>query len=280
MRDPSKSIPGLTQDQEQQGGYSRVQADLTKPESLTAAVKTSGATRAFIYLTHASSDHMRSSLEALKAAGIEFVVFLSSFSIAADGGGEPRNVPQHEIISYRHAQVEINLDEVFGPEHYVALRVGGFATNLLRYKDGVAKGEVSLHGGGYMMDFITPGDMGGAGGTILATQTGPRGGQGKVDLFGPQRLSLVDAIGVIGRVLGREVKISGISDEEAVERYAAGHMPRPLAEYMVRKWGGKQDMEREWPEYEEGVENVKRYTGKPAMRLEEWIEANKEAFGG
>jgi NAD(P)-dependent dehydrogenase (short-subunit alcohol dehydrogenase family) len=50
MRDPSKAIPGLTPDAEKAGNYSRVQADLSKPDSIAAAVKTSSATRAFIYV--------------------------------------------------------------------------------------------------------------------------------------------------------------------------------------------------------------------------------------
>ena len=220
---------------------------------------------------------MRSSLEALKSAGIEFVVFLSSYTIGAHDG-EPRNVPQSDIIPYMHAQVEINLHEVFGPERYVVVRPGGFATNLLRNKNGIAKGEARVHGGNFKMDYITPVDMGKVSGTILATQTGPRERQREVYLFGPQVLSLVDAIGLIGKVLGKEVKITEIDAKEAMEQYEANHVPKPLAEYLVRKLSEEQDDEQFQAYYDEGVRNVQLYTAKPATTLKEWVEDNKELF--
>lgn len=277
MRDPSKSIPGLTKEQEQQGGYSRVQADLTKPETLTTAVKSSGATRAFVYLAHGSPDHMKSSLEALKSAGIEFVVFLSSYTIGSQGG-DPKKVVGSEIIPYMHAQVEISLNEVFGPEKFVAIRAGAFATNLLRYKDGILKGDLRLFGGDFKMDYITPVDMGTVSGTILATQTGPREGQGSVYLFGPQVLPIADAIAVVGKVLEKEFKVTHIDEKEATEQFEAMHFPKPLTDYMIRKFGEELDEKKERPWYDEGVENVRLYTGKPATALREWAEANKELF--
>lgn len=73
MRDPTKTIPGLTKEAEQAGDFTRIQADMQKPDTVAEAVKKSGATRAFIYLAHGSSDHMKSTIEALKGAGIERV---------------------------------------------------------------------------------------------------------------------------------------------------------------------------------------------------------------
>lgn len=280
MRDTSKTVPGLSKAQESEGNYERVEADLTKPETLTAAVKSSGATRAFVYLAHGSRDHMKSALEALKSAGIEFVVFLSSFTIGPfDVDGEGRNVPQTEVIPWVHAQVEICLDEVFGQEHYVAVRPGAFATNLLRYKDGIAKGEVRLHGGDFRMDCITPIDMGRVSGTILAAQTGPKDGMGKVYLFGPQVLSMAEAIKVIAKVLGKEVNITPIGDEEGMEQMMANHFPKPIAEYMLRALSEPRDEKKTRPKYDEGVENVKAYTGESATSLEEWVKDNSELFG-
>lgn len=50
-----------------------------------------------------------------------------------------------EVIPYVHAKIELNLDKAFGVEHYVALRPGGFATNMLRFKAGVVAGHVPLY---------------------------------------------------------------------------------------------------------------------------------------
>jgi hypothetical protein len=153
MRDPQKTIPGLSQQAERDGGFQRVQADLTKPDTITAAIKSSGATRAFFYLAFGMPDHMKSSISALKSAGVEFVVFLSSSTIQVD----KKDVSPKEIIPYMHAQVELSLDAVYGEDNYVAVRPGRFATNLLRQKAAVQEGEVRLFGGHFVQDCITPG---------------------------------------------------------------------------------------------------------------------------
>lgn len=85
MRDTNKSVLGLTKDLKA-GGIYRIQTDLQEPETLSQAVKTSGAKCAFIYLVHGASDHLKGTIAAMKAAGIEFVVFLSSFTILTNHG--------------------------------------------------------------------------------------------------------------------------------------------------------------------------------------------------
>lgn len=269
MRDPKKTIPGLSQEQERDGGYERVQADLHNPDSVAAAVKTTGATRAFIYLAFGSPDHMKSTLQALKSAGITFVVFLSSFTIA----GEPRDVPTDELIPYHHAQVELSLDEVFG-ENYVAVRPGGFITNLLLFKNEIAAGEVKLATPNFEIDAVTPTDMGRVSGIILAK--GPKNGQRKVYVYGPQEISQKNAVESIGKILGKPVKITQVTPQEGVEQYVQAGTPQPLAEYLVRKAQEPEGLGRAF--YKDGVENVRLYTGKPGTTFTEWVEANKGLF--
>ncbi|KAH8698929.1 hypothetical protein BGW36DRAFT_152852 [Talaromyces proteolyticus] len=272
MRNPQKPIPGLTPEREQELGFKRVKADLTDPDSVAAAVAGSGAKRAFIYLAVGSPDHMRSTLTALKSAGIEFVVFLSSYTI----GGELRDVPPTELIAYSHAQVEISLDEVFGEENYVALRPGTFATNILRFKDGINAGEVKIFGSHFQLDGITPGDMGEVGGTILVQ--GPKNGQRKVYLYGPQVVTQGDAIQTAGKILGKDVKITGLSKQEGLDQFLQNGIPKPYADYMIRVLAAPDEHQIVRSNYEIGVENVQLYTGKPSMRFEEWVGLNKELF--
>lgn len=276
MRDPSKAIPGLAPAAEKAGNYSRVQADLSKPDTVAAAVKTAGATRAFIYVAQGTPDYMKGTAEALKAAGVEFVVLLSSSTI---GHTPHADVPPSEFIPYTHARLEVTLDEVYGPDGYVAVRPGAFATNLLRQREGIRAGEVKMYGPGFKIDCITPVDLGGVIGTILAE--GPRDGQRKVFVYGPQILSQKQGLEIIGEVLGKEVKVSGIVAEEALAQYLAKGAPKPMAEYMIRSLGDT-DPELEdgsWlAHYKEGMENVKKYTGKPPTGFREWVEANSELF--
>ncbi|KAH8646810.1 hypothetical protein BX600DRAFT_476954 [Xylariales sp. PMI_506] len=273
MRDTQKTIPGLSAEQEKAGGFERVQADLNKPESVSAAIKTSGAKRAFFYLAFGSPDRMKSTIEALKSAGVEFVVFLSSWMIP----GEPGDVPPADLIPYVHGQVEISLDEVYGRENYVALRPGVFATNLLEFKHGIAAGEVKVPGLDWELDAITPEDMGTVAGTILVQ--GPRNGQHRVYLYGPQFVTNKDAITAIGKAINKDIKITGLNKEESLALLAGHGTPKPFAEYLVRCFHSTSAEIWSFRScYEEGVKNVELYTGKPAIRFQEWLDANKELF--
>lgn len=270
MRDPQKPIPGLSAEKEQAGNFERVQADLNDPESVAAAVQKSGARRAFIYFAFGTPDHMRSTLQALKSSGIEFVVFLSSFTVS----GKLGDIQPSDIISYVHAQVEISLDEIFGEENYVAVRPGAFATETLQRKTAINAGEVKLYAPDFKFDLVTPIDMGRVSGTILTH--GPRNNQRKVYVYGPKFLSQKEAVETIAKVLGKEVKISNITEQEELETRLQAGTPRPIAEYLVQTLGKADGWHR--TNYEEGVENVQLYTGKPSTGFEEWVEANKERF--
>ncbi|KAF9885328.1 hypothetical protein FE257_013045 [Aspergillus nanangensis] len=272
MRDTQKAIPGLSAEAEQAGGYERLQADLTKPDTVAAAVQASGAKRAFTYLAHGTPDHMRGTLAALKSAGIEFVVFLSSYTIT----GEAKDVVPSEVIPFVHAQIELSLDEVFGADNYVALRPGGFATNLLRFKKGIDAGEVKMYAPQFQFDCITPDDMGRVGGTILVQ--GPRNGQRKVYLYGPQVIAQGDAISAIAKIIGKEVKVTAIGEQEALDQFAQAGIPKVVAEYMVRKSGSTSNELTDRACYDIGVENVQLYTGKPSIAFEDWVKANKGLF--
>ena len=274
MRDPAKPIPGLTAEQEKSGGFERIQADLSQPETVAAAIHKSGAKRAFIYLVHGSTDHMKSTIEALKSAGVQFLVFLSSYTIPRESG----DVPQHDIIPFIHAQVENNIAKIFQPQDYVFVRPGGFATNSLWWKAGINAGEVKLYCPDVKFDYISHIDMGKVSGTILVK--GPQDGDNIVYLYGPRMVSQKDAVLTIGKALDRDVKVTSIDAEEGVDIYKGVGMPDVLAKYLVKKMN---ELNEEGPNnvltlYETGVSNIQKYTGKPAMTFQEWAKENKQLF--
>src|ERR1700760_1967681 len=84
MRDTTKAIRGLDAEKEKQGSFERIYADLTKPDTVGEAVNKTGAKYAFMYVAQGTSDHMKSTIQALKNAGIELVVFLSSFTVRGE----------------------------------------------------------------------------------------------------------------------------------------------------------------------------------------------------
>ena len=279
MRDTNKAIPGLDADEEKQRGFERVQADLTKPDTVREAVKSTGAKYAFIYLAFGMPDNMKSTIEALKAAGIEMVVFLSSFTCRGDLAA----IPQADIIPYVHAQVELNLREIYGADGFVALRPGSFASNSLRYKAAIEKGEVKVHMPDATVDGIVPEDIGRVGGVILAK--GPPEDQRAIYLYGPKLFPQGESIKILAKGLGKDPTIEAANDEEAYKIYTEEHgIPKPLADYMMRqsdKAGKASSGQLQVFGYsvsEEQLSNVQKYSGKKATTFEEWVEQNKGKF--
>jgi uncharacterized protein YbjT (DUF2867 family) len=266
MRDIKKHVPGLPE----HGKFSRVHADLTKPETLITAVQTSGATRAFIYLAHESQDHMRAAIEALQAGGIEFVTFLSAFGVQ-----DPAACTPDELINWLHAQVEINLREVFGT-NFLAVRAGGFATNALRQLADIRNGsEVPLFAPRLLMDWITPNDMGEVIGAILANGPEVLHGQQAIYLYGPDMISQWDAIQMLGQALGKsDLHLKELNEQEGVDYYATSVGPA-VAKDLVKTFSEAQ--KRDGPEsvyagYAEGVENIRRFTSRSPTRYGEWVK--------
>jgi hypothetical protein len=218
---------------------------------------------------------MKSTIEALKSAGIGLVVFLSSFSVPDD----PKTVQPIDAIPYVHAQVEINLREIFGADGFVAARPGWFASNTLQYKPGFEKGELKIYAPDTKVDCIVPGDIGRVCGTILAR--GPQDEQRAIYLYGPELLSQRDAIGILAKVLGKNPKVEIIDEQDAYKMFVEQGMPGPYAKYMVSRMG-KNNTDHltvlGFPVREEDLSNVEKYSGRKATTLEEWAEQNKQMF--
>ncbi|KAL2824931.1 hypothetical protein BDW59DRAFT_146915 [Aspergillus cavernicola] len=279
MRNTSKSIPGLAATGEQAGRYERVQADLNNPDSIQAAVTKTGATYAFIYSALGTSpDHMRSTAEALKAANIEFVVLLSSFGIQ----GDIRAIQPDDFIAYEHAQVEISLEDVFGPQGYVAVRPAFFASNSLWWRKQILEdGEVKWAFPDLKFDFISPEDIGAICGTILAGAVGD-GQENPVFLVGPEKdLSVADAIGVLGQVVKKPVTVTKVSPEEGLQvMMAKSGLPESVAKILTEsfaKASGNQGILHA-PQTPELRANIEKYLKRPATRFSEWAELNKDKF--
>ncbi|KAH9910039.1 NAD(P)-binding protein [Xylariomycetidae sp. FL2044] len=107
MRDPTKTIRGIAQVQEEAAGFRRIQANLQKPETVTQAVRTAGVKPAFIYLVHGAPDYLQGAIAAMKATGLKFVVFLSSFTILTDKPLRAINPP--ELLAHKSGIVAGNV---------------------------------------------------------------------------------------------------------------------------------------------------------------------------
>jgi len=286
MRDPSKPIPGLTSTEESSRSFQRVKADLSDPASLTSAVSSTGATRAFLYHNQASTDHMRSALEALKAGGITFVAFLSTGGILP-GTDLASLDPKENLIYWLHAQVELNIISIFGKENYVSVRPAFFATNSFLWKAMIPTGKVKVFAPDMKVDWIAPSDIGRVSASILVN--GPKEGYKEaVWLVGPQKVSFAEGVRkIVKTVTGKEAEIEEVEGEEQMEIYTKVGVPRPVAAHLVESFGKLRALQAaggDWlpsgEEFDAQVRNVEVYTGRKAQTLEEWIEENKGEFAG
>jgi uncharacterized protein YbjT (DUF2867 family) len=282
VRDINKPMPKSTLEKELKEGFGRVEADLSMPDTLLAAVTKTKATRAFIYLAPSSPDSMRSCFRALKSAGIEFVVFLSSAGVR----GDPRNDTSDDTIAWAHAQAEISLEEIFERQGYVAVRPAFFATNSFWWREMIQAGDARLLYPHARFDWISPGDIGRVCGTVLVQERpaldGPDGKYNAIRLYGPQLLSQGDGIAAIGRAINKDIKITSIDEEEFLDLLMT-QMPRVWAEDLVaiqRVRAGIDDDDGFYaaPTLAEASANIEKYTGRPATKFEEWLDENKELF--
>lgn len=264
MRDTSKAIPGLN---ESAGQFSRVQADVTDPASVKAAVQSSGAKAAFFYLHPTASDGMKGTVIAMKEAGIEYVVFNSSYSVGPDG---PLSeiTPDH-LIAFMHARVEITLEEVGLP--HTALRPGYFAYNVIRNFLDKSKDPwavVALDNTETIGDCIVPDDIGCVGGALLVDRPSQNLKEA-VYIYGPQQLRLVDQVTIISEVLGKDVNIDRQDEDKFRATLLAKQFPPPIVELFIKRMkSGPEPL----PLYDIGKESVEKYTGRKSTPFRKFVE--------
>lgn len=217
---------------------------------------------------------MRATLEALKAGGIEFVVFLSSFTIK----GPLDKISPANRIPYAHAQVELNLEATFGPRNRANIRAGAFATNTLRWREDIAAGTVVLETPDMESDLITPTDMGNVAGQLLVD--GQKDGQNVLYLYGPELVSQKDALAIIIRAVGKRMEVVDYQEQHRVDE-PAGPAASSAERVIVRLGykGGSSDWAKGvYANHQEGVENVVKHKGGPATSFEEWVKENKGKY--
>ncbi|KAF7846270.1 hypothetical protein BT93_L4726 [Corymbia citriodora subsp. variegata] len=263
VRDPAKPIPKLDNEQ----GFEKVKADLSDLESVTAAIKQTGAKAAYLYAVMHGVDQ-KALAKTVKDAGIQHAVLLSSFTIKQL---DPHTTTPEELIAHHHAEVEIALSEADLP--YTALRPGWFATNLIWQDLKKDSHEVKIFVPDAKFDFITPDDIGRVGGATLVNP--PPESEKVVYITGPTIMTKREAWEQVDQTLGGGLKISDISVEEF--KQANSGMPQMLMNYMTK------EMPVSYPDlYEDsyplGAKNVQKYTGAPAMSLVDWVKENRSKF--
>ena len=270
MRDPSKPVPGITSSD---STFTRLKADLTDPSSVTAVVGESKATAAFIYHVQ-SQDGLRASLSAMKEAGIQHVVFLSTFSIQRDV--ELASIPPEDLIPYIHAQIELNLSQL--GFSYTAIRPAQFASNqfMMSLDQSTTPWSAHVFKGDALGDAIVPGDIGKVAASVLVSPppTEELPSDRAIYLCGPELTTTDEKWDVIKKVHAEQnIDVKHVGANEFSAYLKGKGLPPPLVDYLVSQLGGIHgdgSMYKAIP-YDEYSRNVKKYSGYEPTRFEEFV---------
>ncbi|KAJ4335626.1 hypothetical protein N0V87_006020 [Didymella glomerata] len=273
MRDPKKTIKGLSAPDLESKRYTKVQADLMKPGTLKEAVEQSGATSAFVYTVFESKDSMRGTFETLKAAGIQHVVVLSSFTVKGPAEDEKN---MERFIEAAHAKTEVALKE--SGLASTAVRPMYFTSNLFWYTDGIRQGKVELLYPNIKFDYISPTDIGTVCGAVLSEPRFRSQHQQIIPLCGPQLYTQSEAIEIIGQTLGRNIKIQELNEDQFYEKQTKQGMPPPVIKTITEGMRKSNEGHNAYPDHAEVSKNVSKYAERDPMTLTDWVNANKGAF--
>lgn len=274
MRDTSKKIIGIPSDVENSGNFTRIHADLSDSASIAKAVKESEAKAAYVYLVF-TPDFLRGTFQAMRDAGIEYVVFLSSYSIKP--GVDIREVPNTELIAFSHAQVEIAAEEVGFP-YFTALRPGRFATNHIKnFLDTTVKPpRARLMFEDTWEDNIVPEDIGAVGGAVLVKR--PSEGKEIIYLLGPEVMTAKESWITIRRVTGRnDIDATPSSPQEWTESVTKKGLPPGVIKYLAEASERARDRDAAVPEalHRIGMTNIQKYAGREPTKFGEYLEWHK-----
>ncbi|KAJ3050905.1 hypothetical protein HK097_008116 [Rhizophlyctis rosea] len=260
LRDVKKPTPGLPADQ-----YPRIHADLSDAGSLERAARESGATAALVYITFGAKGDMKPELEALVRGGIKHIVLLSSASVQPDN----KSIKPTEFIAHSHAIVELAIESL--PIHATFVRPGAFTTNTFWWSDEIKqKSSILAAYSDSTMAYIDTTDIGNVCASVLVNP--PAENHLGIYLEGPKEVSVREAAKTIGEVVGREVRVEEVSEEEFRKRNT--QFPKEALDSILKY-------------QREGMEgfgntslaaNVEKWTGKPATTFRQFVERNKQRF--
>ncbi|KAM0190284.1 hypothetical protein ACHAPA_010764 [Fusarium lateritium] len=277
MRNTKKPIPGLTSATEKELGFTRVQADLSDPQSVERAVSESGATVAFSYILFDAEDGLLETYKAMKRAGITHVVLLSSFCVTENGGAKA-SVQVEEILAVVHGKAELALAE--SGVSFTIIRPAYFSSNIQMLEDWeeVKRGELGIAYPEATFDYLAPEDVGTLAGARIV-EPAPSSSELVITQCGPELLSQKRAWSIISKGLGMDITVKEITDEEHREKLKARGFPEAMIKSSVDRLA---DLARD-PSvmydpsaFKEATGNFEKYTGRQPTTLASWVEKHRE----
>jgi uncharacterized protein YbjT (DUF2867 family) len=256
LAEAGEPVRGLTRDPDRPGLDRRVEwvsGDLNKPDTMIDAMR--GARGIFLL---AGYDDLPRLLQRAGEAGIRDVVLLSALSAGSGNRG-------NALARYHLESEEVIRESGLG---WTFLRPPTFMTNALRWAGQVRAGDVIRAPFPEVpIAVVDPADIA----AVAAVALRSPGHEGQTyALSGPQALRPGEQAAILGRVLGRDLRFEGMSDEEASEELHAS-MPPQYADAVLDIFTGPTDESAVRPT----VEDV---TGRPPGTFAQWVATHADAF--
>jgi uncharacterized protein YbjT (DUF2867 family) len=233
-------------------------ADLSEPDTLPAALR--GVDRAYLFPVHG---RLGGFLAAAREARLRRVVLLSSAAVTFD---------PLDAIGRAHADCERAVAESRLP--WTFLRPGAFMANDLAWAPGIrADGVVRGPYGDAATAPIDERDIAAVAVRALLDE-GPAGDRhlgSAYELSGPESLTTVDRVRLIGEVTGRHVRFEEQSPEEA-RRQMIGHAPPAIVDAVLGMLASAVGTTAPV------LPTVEEVTGAPPYPYARWVEGRAADF--
>jgi uncharacterized protein YbjT (DUF2867 family) len=232
----------------------QVAGDLNRADSLRGALE---GVRAVFLLS--GYEQLEEFLAEMQTAGVARVVLLSSS--AAPSGDLTNPVARYHVLSEQAVRAS--------GLAWTLLQPNSFMSNALRWRAQLAAGDVvRLPFANVRIATIDPDDLGAV---AAAALTSAEHDGRTYRLSGPESLLPAEQVGVLARVLGRDLRFEAQSDAEGRAELSAT-MPAEYVEAFLRFFAdGELDESQVLPTVEE-------ITGRTPRTFEQWARAHLEAF--
>jgi uncharacterized protein YbjT (DUF2867 family) len=232
-----------------------VGGDLDHPGTLAGPL--AGVDGVFLMSGYAD---MPALLAEIRRAGVGRVVLLSSSSV-------PLGDRDNAVVAY-HALSEQAVRES-GLAHTV-LRPSMFMTNALQWADQLAVGDVvRVQWPAVAAAVVDPYDVGAVAASVLVA--GGHDGAA-LRLTGPEALLPADRVRILGEVLGRDLHVEELSDEQTLAELRASMPPRYVEAFSAFYLDGTLDESPVLP-------TVREVLGREARDFAVWAAEHAAAFG-
>jgi len=234
------------------------QGDLTKPESLPAALK--GVERVFLVSVGPMLAQQDANLaNAAKAAGVKHIVKLSTLGLSSSD----------RLIRQWHAAGEKAIQD--SGLAWTFVRPGAFMTNARQWVGTIrAKGEVYSATGDGKIAPIHPSDIADVA-VVALTESGHEGKS--YELTGGEALSWNEQVQILSDAIGKPVKHVDVGDEGLRAGLKAANLPEALIQGLAA-------LQKDVREGRTVVssDDVEKLLGRKPRTWKQWCEENAASF--